>query len=98
METSESRSFALPVTESLEGWVRSMVWNPSGRFLFVHYTQARPGERFNPQSNHVGIFDTEDPEPEALTEVVVEAEPAPAPRRPSIIVRRGNVAEEVFLK
>jgi len=50
------------------------------------------------QINLADLFDTEDPEPEALTEVVVEAEPAPAPRRPSIIVRRGNVAEEVFLK
>ncbi|MEO0558005.1 MAG: hypothetical protein AAF170_07460 [Bacteroidota bacterium] len=62
LKTNESRLFALPMTEGLEIWVRSMLWNPDGRFLFVHYTQALRGERFHPQSTHIGIFDTEDPD------------------------------------
>ncbi|WP_375690711.1 Flp pilus assembly protein CpaB [Pseudooceanicola sp. LIPI14-2-Ac024] len=54
------------------------------------------------QINLADLFDTPEPEPEVAPEpeivVEVQAEPVAAPRRPSVIVRRGTVAEEVFLK
>ncbi|GAB5535210.1 MAG: hypothetical protein Rubg2KO_14590 [Rubricoccaceae bacterium] len=62
LTTGESRSFALPMTEGLQIRVHSMLWNSGGRFLFVHYTQGPSQDRSDVHSNHVGLFDTEDPE------------------------------------
>ncbi len=48
--------------EGNEARVHDIVWNPDGRYMLVHYSEAPAGFPGNVISNHVGFFDTQDPE------------------------------------